>query len=284
MESVQQCHKIRQKQSSGSQLPLSPALTPGQAGNTRATCRGIVDKATASPSAHKRMTGKYETDVFGGSGFLTKATNHVGLRGFVLDTTFGPRYDVTQLLVLTRIRQDVSAGTCVAGMISPPRQRASCSPKVITACAVIANLLHLACRAFCFMDRAEIQTLEAQPRTAWSWRIFALLVRSTESGHCFWLERGQQRCALYCSQVCWDMWTLQCFRTKTCSSKGLRITQCTWPRPLRLSVALAMILTMTQCALQWLAQLAIAYLTLALIARTDLLTYATLATHDSHSL
>ena len=41
---------------------------------------------------------------------------------------------------------------------------------------------------------------------------------------------------------------------------------------------------LTQSIRQWLAQLALAYLKLALIARTDLLTYATLATHDSHSL
>ena len=37
-------------------------------------------------------------DVFGGSGCLTKATNHLGLRGYVLETKFGPRYDVTQSL------------------------------------------------------------------------------------------------------------------------------------------------------------------------------------------
>ena len=32
-------------------------------------------------------------------------------------TNFGPRYDVPKPIVLTRIRQDVSAGKCVAGMI-----------------------------------------------------------------------------------------------------------------------------------------------------------------------
>ena len=53
---------------------------------TRTTCQGNVDKATASLAAHKRLTGKYMLDVFGGSGFLTQATNHLGLRGFVLDT------------------------------------------------------------------------------------------------------------------------------------------------------------------------------------------------------
>ena len=35
---------------------------------------------------------------------------------------------------------------------------------------------------------------------------------------------------------------------------------------------------------QWLAQLALADLKLALIVRTDLLTYASLATHDSDAL
>ena len=57
-------------------------------------------------------------DVFGGPGFLAKASNHLGLRGYVLDTKFGPRYDVTKLFVLFRIRQDVSAGKCGAGMRS----------------------------------------------------------------------------------------------------------------------------------------------------------------------
>ena len=47
VESVQQCQKIRQKQTPGGRLPLSPVPTPKQAGNTRATCRGIVDKGTA---------------------------------------------------------------------------------------------------------------------------------------------------------------------------------------------------------------------------------------------
>ena len=51
---------------------------------------------SSSPPTHKRMTGKYMLDVFGGSGFRTKARNYSGLRGFVLDTKFGLRYDVTQ--------------------------------------------------------------------------------------------------------------------------------------------------------------------------------------------
>ena len=62
---------------------------PKQDGNTRATCRGVVYK-TASPAAHKRMNGKYLFDVFGGSGFLARATTQMGLRGYVLDTKVGP--------------------------------------------------------------------------------------------------------------------------------------------------------------------------------------------------
>ena len=55
---------------------------------------------------------KVFADVFGGSGFLATAANRLGLRGHVLDTTYGPRYYVTKPFVLTRIRQDVSAGKC----------------------------------------------------------------------------------------------------------------------------------------------------------------------------
>ena len=41
---------------------------------------------------------------------------------------------------------------------------------------------------------------------------------------------------------------------------------------------------LAQCVPQWVAQLALAYLKLVLIAKTDLPTHATLATHDGHSL
>ena len=69
---VQQCHKIRQKQSPGCRLPHSPSPVPKQVGNSRATCRGVTDK-NDSKSSRSRMTGKCEVDVFGGSGFLTKS-------------------------------------------------------------------------------------------------------------------------------------------------------------------------------------------------------------------
>ena len=139
--SFQQCRKVRPGLSPGGRLPLSPSHAPKQAGNTQSTCRGIVDTATANPSVHKRMTGQH---MLGGLGFLAKASYHLGLRGCVLGTKLEARYDETKPLVLTRIRQDVSAGKCVAAMISPPRQHTSCSSQVVSGSAAIANLLHRA--------------------------------------------------------------------------------------------------------------------------------------------
>ena len=110
MESFQQCRKRRQKQSSGA-LSLSRCKLETTARRAQAT----VDTATVSPSSHKWMTAKYMLDVFGGARFLARTTNHLGLRGCVLDTKFGPRYDVTKPLVLTRIRHNISVGKRVAG-------------------------------------------------------------------------------------------------------------------------------------------------------------------------
>ena len=119
--------------------PLSPSPAPKQIGHTRATCRGVVDKATADPAARKNMTGKYLLDMFGGSGFLSKATNDLGLRGYVLDTKVGPRYEVIKPLVLARVRQDVSAGKCVAAVISSPRLHTSWSSQVISVISANAS-------------------------------------------------------------------------------------------------------------------------------------------------
>ena len=131
--------------------------------------RNKLETVVANPSARKRMTGKYMLDVFGGHGFLAKASNHLGLRGYVLDAKFGSRYDVTKPLVLTRIRQDVSSGKCVAGMISPPRQH-----NVVSASAAVADVLHLArmpwivehpCGSWLW-DVPKTQSPAVQPRSA----------------------------------------------------------------------------------------------------------------------
>ena len=125
--------------STTSMTPLSPLCAPKRSGNTRTACRGVVDQAIADPAVHKRMTGKSMFDMFGGSSFVAKATNNVGLCGCVLDAKFGPRCYVTKPLVLTRIRQDVSAGTCVAGMMALPRLHLRALPKSFPVLLFIDN-------------------------------------------------------------------------------------------------------------------------------------------------
>ena len=103
--------------------------------------------------------------------------------------------NVTELLVLTRIRQDVATGKCVAGMISPPRQHTSCSSKVISASTSIAHLLHRVripwilehpCDSWLW-DEPKIRTLAAQPRMAWALWIWVSLAHHAECALCSWL-------------------------------------------------------------------------------------------------
>ena len=98
----------------------SPA--PKQSGNTRATCRGVVDK-------------------FGGSGFVATATNQFGC-GFVLDTKFGPRYDVTQPLwnLTGRLRLEVCrsndfTSTTTHFVLSQGDLRQCCHRKLASSCS-----------------------------------------------------------------------------------------------------------------------------------------------------
>ena len=82
---------------------------------------------------------------------------------------------MTQHLVLTGIRQDVSAGKCVAATMSPPRQHILCSDKLFTASATIANFLHRAHMSKIIehpfdswvWNVPKIQALSAEPRTSW---------------------------------------------------------------------------------------------------------------------
>ena len=169
----------------------------------RATCRSIVDRMFLSPAVQKRMTGKYSIDVSGGSKFMSRTTNMLGLRGYVLDANFGPLYDVTQLFALTRNRQNVSAGNRVAGMISPPRQQTSWSSKVISASAAIANWLHLACMPWILehpcgswlWDVPKIEILAAQLRTAWALIDFCVFVSRIRTHIVSGWKRGQQKWA-----------------------------------------------------------------------------------------
>ena len=130
--------------------------------------------------------------VFGGDDFLTRATNRLGLRGFVLDTKLGPRYGVSQPVVLAKIPQDVS-GKCVAGMISPPRQHTSCSPKAISSAAQT-----------CF--------IVLEDRRYWNFRV------NRGCGMCRKSKLSRHRLGwswpLQISEMFWDGWTLQCVWTK----------------------------------------------------------------------
>ena len=178
------------------------------------------------------MTGKFFIDVVGGSGFLSKATHHLGLRGYVLDTKFGSRCDVAQPFVLTRIRQEVSAGKM--------RRR-----KDLT-----STTTHLVLSQNYF--RHYFHRLLASSRMPWilehpcdSW----LCGRAENpdpcgaASHglgpgrflCFWIsvqqanvvsgrECGQQGCTPCCTKVCWDRRALQCFTSKHGHPKNVRIT------------------------------------------------------------
>ena len=163
------------EQSLGGRPPPFRSPSPKQVGNTRATCRGIADNAMAHPSAHKHMIGKYMIDVSDLASWQKRQITWVCV-ATCWTQSLDQGKNVTQLLVLTRIRQDVATRKCVAGMISPPRQHTSCSSKVISASTSIAHLLHRVripwilehpCDSWLW-DDAKILTLAAQPRRAWA--------------------------------------------------------------------------------------------------------------------
>ena len=183
------------------------------------------------------MTGKYMLDVFGGPGFLEKASNDLGLRGYVLDTKLGPRYDVTKPLVLTRIREDVSAGKCVAGLISLARLHTS-SSQVISASASIANMLHRArmlwilehpCDSWLW-DVPKIDALAAQLRTAWDLRgCVYVWISHAENGLYFWLGTWTaEMCTVLIESALGQADIAVCLGEKTCSSRGFRLALRVW--------------------------------------------------------
>ena len=62
-------------------LPLRDKLKTLERG-----AEGLFIGRIANPPGHKRTSGKFLVDVFGGSGFVAKAIHHLGLRGYVLET------------------------------------------------------------------------------------------------------------------------------------------------------------------------------------------------------
>ena len=83
----------------------------------------LLTKAILVPAVQKRMSGRYLLDVFGGSGFLATAANHLGLRGHWSQVRRGKapcshQNSTRRLRWKLRHRNDFT---------SPPRQHTSCS-------------------------------------------------------------------------------------------------------------------------------------------------------------
>ena len=146
-------------------------------------------------------------DVLGGDDFLSDATHRLGSRGRVLDRKLGPRYDVSRPIVLTTIQQGVSAGKCVARMISPPRQHNSCSPNVISASAAIAKIFSSCSNALHAFDSGTpvFHVCGTRRKSKLFWcilarpgplRISVCLDLHAEKERLSRLECGQQRFAL----------------------------------------------------------------------------------------
>ena len=103
----------------------------------------------------------------------------------MLDTEFGPRCDVTNLLFLTRSQQEVSARKFVAAMISLPRLHNSRSSQDISAGASIAFVDSGTPMRFMVVERAE--TAKLLPHSfalPGPWRISAFWGQRPECERC----------------------------------------------------------------------------------------------------
>ena len=101
----------------------------------------------------------------------------------------------TQHNLLFSLEFDSSAGKFVTAMISPPRQHSSCSSKVLSASAAIANSLYRArmpwilehpCDSWLW-NVLKIEALAAQSRTSWTLAFFVFLDLHAENERYFWL-------------------------------------------------------------------------------------------------
>ena len=185
-------------------------------------------------------------DVFGGAGFLATPTNHLGMRGFVLDTKFGPRYDLTNPLVLTRIRQDVSAGK-VTGMITHFVLFPNLSPVLPsqTCIIVLASLGFCNTRVIrgCGTCRKSTPLRHRLARPG-PWRILVFLDHDAGSERSFWLGTGTTEIyTVLLAGVSEQVDVAVCQDKK--ASKGFRITLSRdHTRSRHLSFALAIFLIM----------------------------------------
>ena len=244
------CRRIRQKQSSGSLPPLCCSPAPTQIETTGVTCRGEVDEASASPAVHERMTGNVGSACSVDVAFWRKRQIIWDCVAMCSTQNLVPRYDVTKPLVLARIGQDVSAGKCVAKVMSPPRKQTSCSSKVLAASASVANLLHCARMPWIleppfdswFWDVPKIQTLAAEPRTAWALTDFCVFWDLHAESENRDLHRIARKCAGIGGRC--SVSGQKDVQPKASASRSEFCSSRDHTRPARLSFELAMSLTM----------------------------------------
>ena len=167
VKSFKQCHKIRQEQSPDGRLPPSLTCSENRLETLARRVEGLLRKRLEVIRSQARDFKECARRVRWTWHF---AKNRLRLRGFVLDTTFGPRCDVAKPLV--------------SHQNSTRRLRWKMS---------IANLLHRASRPWILEDPCDswlwnvpkIEALAAQSRTAW-----------TPSDHCIFGSQYRKRTLL----------------------------------------------------------------------------------------
>ena len=195
--------------------------------------------------------------MFGRSGFLSQATNHWGLRGCVLNTKFGHQYDVTPVICSYQnstgrlrwkvCRRNYFTSTTTHFVPFQSYCRQCCHRQLASSCSHALDSGTLVW--IVVLGRPENPgSCSTASHGLGAGRFLYLWISMQKANFVFTWDCGQQGFASYCTTLYWDMWPLQCFRTKTCSSKGFRMTlrvyfHVTTPRPPRLSFTLAMIFT-----------------------------------------
>ena len=202
--------------------------------------RGIVGRTVVNPPAHRHMTRKCLLDVFGGP-------------GYVLDTKFGPRYDVTKPFVLTRIRQDVSAGKCVAGMtststtthfvLSQSHFHQCCHRKLASPCSHALDFVEHPCDSWLW-DVPKIQALAAQPRTFLALSDFCFVGSPSRERTLLLVGHADNKDVHRIARRCASVSGQKHVHPKASASRPLTHSSHDHTRFHRLSFALAMILSM----------------------------------------
>ena len=163
----------------------------------------------------------------GGSGFLSQATTHLGLRGYVLDTKFGPRCDVAQPSVLTRIRQGVSAGKMrrrkgLTSTTTHPRALPKLFPPLLPSLTCFIAHAVDSGTPLCFVvvwtcrKSGPLRRSLARPGL---WQIFVFLDLRAASKRCFWMGMWTAGMCTVLHESALGQAGVAVFHVKTWSSK-----------------------------------------------------------------